>query len=137
MTCWWFNITPKARPELTAEREAYPRAIFKEKARESAQDTSLKVPHGEKGVVIDVKEFFLRARTATTSHRESTACAGVMWPRSARSPRATSWPAGTAIRASAPRSCPKRTCLFSGRRDAGGHRAQPAGRAFAYELRSV
>ncbi len=49
------KITPKGETELTAEEKLI-RAIFKEKARE-VRDTSLKVPHGEKGVVIDVKQF--------------------------------------------------------------------------------
>jgi DNA-directed RNA polymerase subunit beta len=49
------KITPKGETELTAEEKLI-RAIFKEKARE-VRDTSLKVPHGERGVVIDVKEF--------------------------------------------------------------------------------
>src|SRR6202012_5308552 len=46
---------PKGETELTAEEKLI-RAIFKEKARE-VRDTSLKVPHGEGGVVIDVKTF--------------------------------------------------------------------------------
>ncbi len=49
------KITPKGETELTAEEKLI-RAIFKEKARE-VRDTSLKVPHGEKGVVIGVKQF--------------------------------------------------------------------------------
>ena len=49
------KITPKGETELTAEEKLI-RAIFKEKARE-VRDTSLKVPHGERGVVIGVKEF--------------------------------------------------------------------------------
>src|SRR6202161_260997 len=49
------KVTPKGEPELTAEEKLI-RAIFKEKARE-VRDTSLKVPHGEGGVVIDVKTF--------------------------------------------------------------------------------
>ena len=48
-------MTPKGETELTAEEKLI-RAIFKEKARE-VRDTSLKVPHGEGGVVIDVKTF--------------------------------------------------------------------------------
>ncbi|MGH3026226.1 MAG: DNA-directed RNA polymerase subunit beta, partial [Gaiellaceae bacterium] len=48
-------VTPKGETELTAEEKLI-RAIFKEKARE-VRDTSLKVPHGEGGVVIDVKTF--------------------------------------------------------------------------------
>jgi DNA-directed RNA polymerase subunit beta len=49
------KITPKGETELTAEEKLI-RAIFKEKARE-VRDTSLKVPHGERGVVIGVKQF--------------------------------------------------------------------------------
>ena len=49
------RVTPKGETELTAE-ERLLRAIFGEKARE-VRDTSLKVPHGEYGTVIDVKEF--------------------------------------------------------------------------------
>jgi DNA-directed RNA polymerase subunit beta len=49
------KVTPKGETELTAEEKLI-RAIFKEKARE-VRDTSLKVPHGEGGVVIDVKIF--------------------------------------------------------------------------------
>ena len=48
-------MTPKGETELTAEEKLI-RAIFKEKARE-VRDTSLKVPHGEGGVVIDVLTF--------------------------------------------------------------------------------
>jgi DNA-directed RNA polymerase subunit beta len=48
-------VTPKGETELTAEEKLI-RAIFKEKARE-VRDTSLKVPHGEGGKVIDVKTF--------------------------------------------------------------------------------
>jgi DNA-directed RNA polymerase subunit beta len=49
------KVTPKGETELTAE-ERLLRAIFGEKARE-VRDTSLKVPHGEKGKVVDVKVF--------------------------------------------------------------------------------
>ncbi|MCW2959986.1 MAG: DNA-directed polymerase subunit beta [Thermoleophilia bacterium] len=49
------KVTPKGETELTAEEKLI-RAIFKEKARE-VRDTSLKVPHGSGGVVIDVKTF--------------------------------------------------------------------------------
>ncbi|CAB4346400.1 unannotated protein [freshwater metagenome] len=49
------KVTPKGETELTAEEKLI-RAIFKEKARE-VRDTSLKVPHGEGGVVIDVQTF--------------------------------------------------------------------------------
>ena len=49
------KVTPKGETELTAE-ERLLRAIFGEKARE-VRDTSLKVPHGEGGVVVDVRIF--------------------------------------------------------------------------------
>ncbi len=49
------KVTPKGETELTAE-ERLLRAIFGEKARE-VRDSSLKVPHGEAGVIIDVKIF--------------------------------------------------------------------------------
>ncbi len=50
------KVTPKGETDLTAE-ERLLRAIFGEKARE-VRDTSLKVPHGESGIVVDVKVFF-------------------------------------------------------------------------------
>ena len=49
------KVTPKGETELTAE-ERLLRAIFGEKARE-VRDTSLRVPHGEGGIVVDVKIF--------------------------------------------------------------------------------
>jgi len=49
------KVTPKGETELTAEEKLI-RAIFKEKARE-VRDTSLKVPHGSGGVVLDVLTF--------------------------------------------------------------------------------
>ena len=49
------KVTPKGETELTAE-ERLLRAIFGEKARE-VRDTSLKVPHGEGGIIVDVKIF--------------------------------------------------------------------------------
>ena len=49
------KVTPKGETELTAE-ERLLRAIFGEKARE-VRDTSLKVPHGEYGIVVDTKVF--------------------------------------------------------------------------------
>ena len=49
------KVTPKGETELTAE-ERLLRAIFGEKARE-VRDTSLRVPHGEDGIVVDVKVF--------------------------------------------------------------------------------
>ena len=50
------KVTPKGETDLTAE-ERLLRAIFGEKARE-VRDTSLKVPHGESGIIVDVKVFY-------------------------------------------------------------------------------
>ena len=49
------KVTPKGETELTAEEKLL-RAIFGEKARE-VRDTSLRIPHGESGIVVDVKIF--------------------------------------------------------------------------------
>ncbi len=49
------RVTPKGETELTAE-ERLLRAIFGEKVRE-VRDTSLRVPHGEAGIIVDVKIF--------------------------------------------------------------------------------
>jgi len=49
------KVTPKGETELTAEEKLL-RAIFGEKARE-VRDTSLRVPHGEAGIIVDVKVF--------------------------------------------------------------------------------
>ncbi len=49
------KVTPKGETELTAEARLL-RAIFGEKARE-LRDSSLKVPHGQSGIIVDVKEF--------------------------------------------------------------------------------
>ncbi len=49
------KITPKGETELTPEEKLL-RAIFGEKARE-VKDSSLRLPHGEKGIVVDIKEF--------------------------------------------------------------------------------
>ena len=61
------KVTPKGETELTAE-ERLLRAIFGEKARE-VRDTSLKVPHGEYGIVVDAK-VFTRERRRTVSGRQ-------------------------------------------------------------------
>ena len=100
------KVTPKGETELTAE-ERLLRAIFGEKARE-VRDTSLRVPHGEYGIIVDVKVFTpensdelqpgVRNASASTS------------PRSARSASVTRWPAVTATRALSPAFFRRRTC---------------------------
>ena len=62
------KITPKGETELTAE-ESLLRAIFGEKARE-VKDTSLRVPHGERGKVVDVESLQPRARRRAAARRQ-------------------------------------------------------------------
>ena len=101
------KVTPKGETELTPE-ERLLRAIFGEKARE-VRDTSLKVPHGETGKVIDVK-VFSRDDDHELPPGRQPAGACLRRARSARSRSATSSPAATATRASSPASCRRRTC---------------------------
>ena len=101
------KVTPKGETDLTAE-ERLLRAIFGEKARE-VRDTSLKVPHGESGIIVDVKVFTRESRRRALSRRQRW-WSGSTSPRSARSLWATRWPAATATRASSPASCPRRIC---------------------------
>ena len=61
------KVTPKGETELTAE-ERLLRAIFGEKARE-VRDTSLRVPHGEYGIVVDVKVFTPREQRRAAARR--------------------------------------------------------------------
>ena len=100
------KTTPKGETDLTAEDRLL-RAIFGEKSRE-VRDTSLRVPHGEGGIVVDVKIF-------TRENKDELApgvnkMVRVYIPRSARSRSATRWPAATATRASCPACCARRTC---------------------------
>ena len=101
------KVTPKGETELTPE-ERLLRAIFGEKARE-VRDTSLKVPHGESGTVIGVRVFD-RDSDDELAARRQPAGPGVRRPEAQDLQTATSSPAGTATRASSPRSCRSRTC---------------------------
>ena len=62
------KVTPKGETDLTAE-ERLLRAIFGEKARE-VRDTSLRVPHGEGGIVVDVKLFTPRQQGRAQPRRQ-------------------------------------------------------------------
>ncbi len=101
------KVTPKGETELTAE-ERLLRAIFGEKARE-VRDTSLRVPHGEYGIVVDVKVFTRENSDELQPRREPGACASTS-PRSVRSPSAIRWQAVTATRALFPAFCRRRIC---------------------------
>ena len=71
------KITPKGETELTAEEKLL-RAIFGEKARE-VKDTSLRVPHGERGKVIDTR-FFARPDNDPGRPQHGTANHNCRWP---------------------------------------------------------
>jgi DNA-directed RNA polymerase beta subunit len=129
--------------ELTAE-ERLIIAIFGKKAEET-RDVSLRVPHGEKGKIVDVKvfsRFKFRCETASTSttsasartptdcdlcggdwsgcpatscRRASTSSFACTSPKSARSWRATRWPDATATRVSSRKSARRGHAVFAGR----------------------
>ncbi len=65
------KVTPKGETELTAE-ERLLRAIFGEKSRE-VRDTSLRVPHGEYGIIVDIKVFTKeKSKSSDPDNREKT-----------------------------------------------------------------
>ncbi len=101
------KVTPKGETELTAE-ERLLRAIFGEKARE-VRDTSLRVPHGDYGIVVDVKVFTRREQRRAAARRAYGACAATS-PRSVRSVSAIRWQAVTATRVLFPAFCRRRIC---------------------------
>jgi DNA-directed RNA polymerase subunit beta len=82
------KISPKGEKELTPE-ERLLRAIFGEKSRD-VKDTSLRMPHGERGKVVDVK-VFTREDNADLSAGVDM-MVRVSWPSGARSPLAIRWP---------------------------------------------
>ena len=116
------KVTPKGETELTPE-ERLLRAIFGEKARE-VRDTSLKVPHGETGKVIDVRVFSARRRSRAAAGRQP-ARAGL------RRAEAQDLRGRQARRPPRQQGCdlqdpPGRGHAVPRRRHAGRHRAQPA-----------
>ena len=96
------KVTPKGETELTAEEKLL-RAIFGEKARE-VRDTSLKVPHGEYGIIVDTKVF----ESAPASTRQSASISR----RRERSPSAIRWQAVTETRVSFPEYFLLKICLI-------------------------
>ncbi len=125
------KVTPKGETELTAEEKLI-RAIFKEKARE-VRDTSLKVPHGEGGVVIDVKTFSRDARRRPAAGRQRPRArvrrqeAQDLRGRQARRPPRQQ---GRDLQDRRPRGHAVPRGRHAGRRD-----PQPAGRAEPHERR--
>ena len=101
------KVTPKGETELTAE-ERLLRAIFGEKARE-VRDTSLRVPHGEYGIIVDVKVFTTRKRRRAAARRQHGRSLSTSRRRE-RSRSAIRWRAVTATRVLFRASCRRRIC---------------------------
>ena len=125
------KITPKGETELTAE-ERLLRAIFGEKARE-VKDTSLRVPQGERGKVVEVKVFTPRERRRAAAGRQ---------PAGARQHRAEAQDLRGRQDGRAPRQQGRDLAHRAGgghavpaRRHAGRHHPEPAGRAQPHEHR--
>ena len=104
------KVTPKGETDLTAE-ERLLRAIFGEKARE-VRDTSLKVPHGESGIVVDASRCYTRENGDELSSWRQHGGADAIWRREEKSRWATKWPAATATRASFPAMLPQEDMPF-------------------------
>ena len=123
------KVTPKGETELTAE-ERLLRAIFGEKARE-VRDTSLKVPHGEYGIVVDAKVF--------TRENGDELSPGVN--EAVRIYIAQKRKISVGDKMAGRQGC-RFPCAAGGRHavpaqwTSSGHRAEPAGRAVPYEYRS-
>ena len=126
------KVTPKGEAEATAEEKLL-RAIFGEKARE-VRDTSLKVPHGESGIIVDVK-IFTRENGDELGPGVNQVRPGLYRPEAedlrgrqdGRPPRQQ----GRGV----PHPAPGGYALPA-RRHPPGHRAEPPGRALPYEHRS-
>ena len=125
------KVTPKGETDLTAE-ERLLRAIFGEKARE-VRDTSLKVPHGESGIIVDVKVFTRESGRRAVPRRQHGG-PGLHRPEAedlrgrqdGRPPRQQ----GRGL----PHPAPGGYALPA-RRHPPGHRPEPPGRALPYEHR--
>ena len=125
------KVTPKGETELTAE-ERLLRAIFGEKARE-VRDTSLRVPHGEYGIIVDVKVFTPEnSDELQPGVREVVRCYIAQKRKISVGDKMAGRHGNKGV---VSRILPQEdmpTC----RRHPAGHRAEPPGRSFPYEHRS-
>ena len=125
------KVTPKGETDLTAE-ERLLRAIFGEKARE-VRDTSLKVPHGESGIVVDAKVF-----TRENGDELGPGVNMVVRVYIAQKPQDPGGRQDGRPPRQQGRRVPRSAAggyALPARRHAAGHRAEPPGRSVPYEHR--
>ena len=133
------KVTPKGETELTAE-ERLLRAIFGEKARE-VRDTSLRVPHGAYGIIVDVKVFTPEnSDELQPGVREVVRCYIAQKRKISVGDKMAGRHGNKGV---VSRILPQEDMPFLPdgtemciRDSSAGHRAEPAGRAFPYEYRS-
>ena len=126
------KVTPKGETELTAE-ERLLRAIFGEKARE-VRDTSLRVPHGEGGIIVDVKVFTRDNGDELSPGVNMVVRCYIAQKRKISVGDKMAGRHGN--KGVVSRILPQEDMPFLPGRHAAGHRAEPPGRAFPYEHRS-
>ena len=126
------KVTPKGETELTAE-ERLLRAIFGEKSRE-VRDTSLKVPHGEKGKIIDVKRFSRENGDELSPGVNHLVRVYVAQKRKILQGDKMAGRHGN--KGVIAKVLPEEDMPYTRGRPSGRHRPQPAGRALAHEPRT-
>ena len=124
------KITPKGETELTAEEKLL-RAIFGEKSRD-VKDTSLRVPHGERGKVISVKVMERRNKDDVAPGVNEAVRVWIAQSRKMSVGDKMAGRHGNKGRGSPHPSCGRHAIL--GGRDAGGHHPQPHRSALPHEL---
>ena len=126
------KVTPKGETELTAE-ERLLRAIFGEKARE-VRDTSLRAPHGEAGIVVDVKVFTREGGDDMSPGVNMTVRVYIAQKRKISVGDKMAGRHGN--KGVVSRILPQEDMPFLRRRYSAGYRAEPVGRAVPNEYRT-
>ena len=126
------KVTPKGETELTAE-ERLLRAIFGEKARE-VRDTSLKVPHGAYGIIVDAKVFTRENGDELAPGVNQTVRIYIAQKRKISVGDKMAGRHGN--KGVVSRVLPVRRYAIPSKRPSSGHRAEPIGRTFTYEYRT-